>query len=194
MLIPAPPAQVRVPGAERRRSRSAPNAHKAVRANSDWRIGALACQQVLEQADVLREKGWSFAMEASYLEIYNEKLRDLLAAGATHGDHAIQHKDGQTLVTGAWVCGSLRVYALQPSSKHGAHVPHLRARFSNARERAKNALGKLAFSSTFLEILILTAFFVPNPNPNSNPNPNPKTPTLTPTLPNPTLILTPTLP
>jgi len=27
---------------------------------------------VLEQADVLREKGWSFAMEASYLEIYNE--------------------------------------------------------------------------------------------------------------------------
>lgn len=39
-------------------------------------------------------------MEASYLEIYNEKLRDLLAAGATHNDHAIQHKDGQTLVTG----------------------------------------------------------------------------------------------
>jgi hypothetical protein len=39
-------------------------------------------------------------MEASYLEIYNEKLRDLLAPGATHADHSIQHKDGQTLVTG----------------------------------------------------------------------------------------------
>ena len=67
---------------------------------------------MLEQADVLREKGWSFAMEASYLEIYNEKLRDLLAAGATHGDHAIQHKDGQTLVTGVWVVACVCITAL----------------------------------------------------------------------------------
>lgn len=45
-----------------------------------------AVEKVLEQSESLQEKGWEFAMEASYLEIYNEKLRDLLAPGSAHSE------------------------------------------------------------------------------------------------------------
>ena len=37
-----------------------------------------AVEQILSQAEVLRCQKWSFSMSASFLEIYNEELRDLL--------------------------------------------------------------------------------------------------------------------
>ena len=33
--------------------------------------------------DALRQQGWQYHLEASYIEVYNETLRDLLAAGNT---------------------------------------------------------------------------------------------------------------
>ena len=42
--------------------------------------------QILETVDVLRQQGWQYNLEASYIEVYNETLRDLLASGNTRRD------------------------------------------------------------------------------------------------------------
>lgn len=59
-----------------------------------------AVQQIFETAEALREKGWSFTFEASYLEIYNETIRDLLGNGSEDGGkYEIRHANGRTVVT-----------------------------------------------------------------------------------------------
>lgn len=45
-----------------------------------------AVMQIFQTAESLRPKGWKFEMEASFLEIYNESLRDLLSP-STNLDH-----------------------------------------------------------------------------------------------------------
>jgi hypothetical protein len=39
------------------------------------------CLQILEAASKLGNSGWEYAMEASFIEVYNESLRDLLGEG-----------------------------------------------------------------------------------------------------------------
>ena len=41
---------------------------------------------MLKSAEKYGEKGWAFKMEACYVEIYNETVRDLLRPGAAHSD------------------------------------------------------------------------------------------------------------
>ncbi|TPX40703.1 hypothetical protein SeLEV6574_g06469 [Synchytrium endobioticum] len=61
-----------------------------------------AVLQIFESAETLEEKGWAYSMEAQFMEIYNETIRDLLAP--KHDDnrkHEIKHDNatGRTSVT-----------------------------------------------------------------------------------------------
>lgn len=52
--------------------------------------------KILATVERLREQGWEYALEASYIEVYNEQLRDLLADGRAGSgriteNNAIQH-------------------------------------------------------------------------------------------------------
>lgn len=60
-----------------------------------------AVDQVFSTASSLAEKGWKFTFEASYLEIYNETIRDLLSSGSLDdgSKHEIKHVNGNTTVT-----------------------------------------------------------------------------------------------
>ena len=50
-----------------------------------------AVLQIFEAAEALKEKGWTYKLEAYFLEIYNETIRDLLTSGADDKKHEIKH-------------------------------------------------------------------------------------------------------
>ncbi|KAI8834352.1 testis kinesin-like protein KIFC1 [Chytriomyces cf. hyalinus JEL632] len=64
-----------------------------------------AVSQVFEAAVSLEAKGWSYSFETSFLEIYNESIRDLLvtsssaAAAGINPKYDIKHEAGVTRVT-----------------------------------------------------------------------------------------------
>ncbi|EPZ36202.1 kinesin-domain-containing protein [Rozella allomycis CSF55] len=57
-----------------------------------------AVKQIYETAEELKEKGWEYEMEATYVEIYNENIRDLLGNGEEK-KHDIRHSNGKTIIT-----------------------------------------------------------------------------------------------
>ena len=60
-----------------------------------------AVEKVVEASKINEVKGWSYKMKASYVEIYNETIRDLLAPGAGHSEaHKIIHENGSTTISG----------------------------------------------------------------------------------------------
>ena len=60
-----------------------------------------AVAKIVEASEANAKKGWTYELHASYVEIYNEQVRDLLNAGSGHSDrHAIAHVDGVTEVSG----------------------------------------------------------------------------------------------
>ncbi|KAI8825903.1 P-loop containing nucleoside triphosphate hydrolase protein [Fimicolochytrium jonesii] len=62
-----------------------------------------AVHQIFDTATKLKEKGWTYDMEAQFLEIYNESIRDLLGSAGAEGKHEIKHHPvtGKTSVTDA---------------------------------------------------------------------------------------------
>ena len=49
-------------------------------------------EKVIQTADALKSKGWEYSMQACYIEIYNETIRDLLQPGTAHSDsYSIKH-------------------------------------------------------------------------------------------------------
>jgi kinesin family member C1 len=58
-----------------------------------------AVQQIFESANLLKSKGWSYAFEAHYIEIYNETIRDLV--GGPPGPNEVKkYEIKHHLVTG----------------------------------------------------------------------------------------------
>jgi kinesin family protein C1 len=55
-------------------------------------------EQIFHHVKELEEKGWVYSMEASFLEIYNENLRDLLG-NDNQKKLEIKHVGGKTFVT-----------------------------------------------------------------------------------------------
>lgn len=60
-----------------------------------------AVEQIYKTAEQMKEKGWTYEMEATFLEIYNEQLRDLLCTKPKEDiKYEIKHdQKGNTTVT-----------------------------------------------------------------------------------------------
>ena len=52
---------------------------------------------VFASCEALKSKGWTYKIEASFLEIYNEQIRDLL--GPANGTHEIRIVNNEVVVT-----------------------------------------------------------------------------------------------
>jgi kinesin family protein C1 len=56
--------------------------------------------QIYENAKALESKGWEYAMEGQYIEIYNESINDLLGNDVVGKKHEIRHgASGRTTIT-----------------------------------------------------------------------------------------------
>ena len=55
----------------------------------------------------LKTKGWVYKIEASFLEIYNEQIRDLLGPG---GNHEIRVVNNETIVTNLKVVATVNFF------------------------------------------------------------------------------------
>jgi len=69
-----------------------------------WGLIPRSLRQIFREAEVMRSKGWQWTLKASFIEVYNEVLRDLLRDDATVGPqcHTIKHDaDWGMVVTNA---------------------------------------------------------------------------------------------
>lgn len=55
-----------------------------------------AVEQIFDAANGLKSKGWDYTVEASYLEIYNEIIRDLLGSNDENSKHEIKMKNSKS--------------------------------------------------------------------------------------------------
>jgi kinesin family member C1 len=67
-----------------------------------------AVKQIFAASEKLKEKGWRYTMEAQFLEIYNESLRDLLSTELEVKKHEIRH-DNQKCRTNVTDCSNVVV-------------------------------------------------------------------------------------
>lgn len=80
---------------------------------SDGQTGMIprAILQIFATSEAMRAKGWCFSLEASFLEIYNETIRDLLSFGGENSKKLdIKHNPttGRTHVPDLSICRNAR--------------------------------------------------------------------------------------
>eukprot|EP00917_Polyrhabdina_sp_WS-2016_P016346 GHVP01035373.1.p1 GENE.GHVP01035373.1~~GHVP01035373.1.p1 ORF type:complete len:701 (+),score=157.23 GHVP01035373.1:319-2421(+) len=59
-----------------------------------------AVEQIFATCELLSSRGWNFTINTSFLEIYNETIRDLLSQDREEKKHDIKHSETGTTVTG----------------------------------------------------------------------------------------------
>lgn len=69
---------------------------------------------VFSTAQSLKAKGWTYKIEASFLEIYNEQIRDLLSSSG--GNHEIRIVNNETIVTNLKVCIFFHAFIYKPET------------------------------------------------------------------------------
>ncbi len=94
------------------------DAERPSQASSTSWLHAVLLAQILDAAEQLRGQGWEYDLDAAFVEVYNEGLRDLLAegrgrdAGRIADQNAVKHAPaGESLLHQAPVttpvgCGS----------------------------------------------------------------------------------------
>lgn len=113
-----------------------------------------AVEQIYYTANKLKEKGWSYVMEASFLEIYNENIRDLLGASLNiEKKHEIKHnhQNGATTVTGlttVTVSSPAEVYNLLERASKNRSVAETKC---NDRSSRSHRLTSFNIKRVFLE-------------------------------------------
>mmetsp|Transcript_130342 Transcript_130342/g.225331 ORF Transcript_130342/g.225331 Transcript_130342/m.225331 type:complete len:1306 (-) Transcript_130342:102-4019(-) len=74
----------------------------------NWGLIPRSLQQIFQASEAMRAQGWNWELQASFLEVYNETIRDLLRpgnaassdSGSASGQHVIKHDDAWgTMVT-----------------------------------------------------------------------------------------------
>jgi len=101
---------------------------------SSWGLIPRSLSQIFQASQAMHKKGWEWSMQASFMEVYNEALRDLLrdgastSAGATGSQasaHIIRHDDDWGTVVTNMTC--IEVDSMEQISALTARAAKLRA-------------------------------------------------------------------
>jgi kinesin family member C1 len=103
-----------------------------------------ATLQIYETATNLQEKGWAYAMEGSFIEVYNEEIHDLLGSSKDFDKkkHEIKHDEQkkQTSVTGLKTVTLDSPNTVESILKHAAANRSVAATKSNERSSRSHSV------------------------------------------------------
>jgi kinesin family protein C1 len=103
-----------------------------------------ATQQIYKSATNLQEKGWTYSMEGSFVEVYNEEIHDLLGDSKEFDKkkHEIRHdeKKKQTIVTGLQTVTLDSPNTVESMLKRAANNRSVAATKSNERSSRSHSI------------------------------------------------------
>jgi kinesin family protein C1 len=103
-----------------------------------------ATHQIYEAATSLKEKGWEYVMEGSFIEVYNEEIHDLLGSSKDFDKkkHEIKHDEQkkQTVVTGLKTVPLDSPDTVESILKHAAANRSVAATKSNERSSRSHSV------------------------------------------------------
>lgn len=103
-----------------------------------------ATHQIYEAATNLKEKGWEYTMEGSFIEVYNEDIHDLLGSSKDFDKkkHEIRHDEQkkQTVVTGLKTVALDSPNTVESILKHAAANRSVAATKSNERSSRSHSV------------------------------------------------------